>query len=892
LSATREDLTDGTPPEATAPTVSSPVAPRRRRRSQATLGIAVAPGERIDRYVVQEEIGAGGMGVVFKALDPELGRAVAIKLLQPGAGADTTDGRARLVRESQAIAQLAHPNVVAVHDIGEFKDGLLFVAMEYVPGRSLRAWLAERTRSLAEILAVFVQAGRGLAAAHAKGLVHRDFKPDNVLVGDDGRVRVVDFGLARFQHDAEAEPASAAPSPERERSASLSSPLTRPGHVMGTPAYMAPELYRGERGDARTDQFAFCVSLYQALTGQRPFPEAARSPDTGAPIVPAPPMPADAGVPAWLERVVLRGLALDASGRFDTMGPLLAELERDRGGPRRIALVTGSVVVALALGAVGTRFMSKPARPCADAGAPFSQVWNDDARGRVRARFLATGRPYAADTFARVDAAFARYGAEWAAMSVESCKATRVRRVQSEHHLDLRSACLGRRLSELRALVGVLAAEADAASLDRATQAAYGLTPVAACAADVVLATEVAPPRDPAARPRVEALRAELDRAHALQTTGRYKEGLALAAQVVAQAETIDYPPLVGEAKLRLGALQQKNGAPKDAEKTLLAALEAASAGKDHLLVARVLTELVWVVGYEEARYDEGWVLYQAASAMAHLTDGDVVLQAQLVKNVGTVLYDQGKYDEARRYDEQGLALVVGAFGDEHPYVATSLNSVGAVLAAQGKTDEALDHFRRALAIGEKVFGPDHPLVTDYLNNIGAMLGDQDHDDEARAYFERAAASLERTVGKDHVDLAYPLFNIGNGLVNQGRYAEAVPYDERALAIRVAALGETHPHVAYPLMGLGRCRLELGQVDEALGLLERAVTILAASESDPNPLAQARFALAQALWKANRDRGRALALAKEARRTWADPQNGRWSEELAEVDAWLGERER
>src|SRR5215467_4444254 len=230
-------------------------------------------GAALGRYVVQRELGGGGMGTVYAAFDPELNRKVALKLVRPEAGKlDTNEGRRRLLREAQAMAQLSHPNVIAVYDVGTFADQV-FIAMEYVEGSTLTQWLAEHQRPWREIVNMFVQTGRGLAAAHAAGILHRDFKPDNVRVGNDGRPRVLDFGLARALSG---EPEKGAPDAERvsadlSNHAQLGVALTEPGRLMGTPAYMSPEQLMGQGADHRTDQYSFCVALYQALYGELPF---------------------------------------------------------------------------------------------------------------------------------------------------------------------------------------------------------------------------------------------------------------------------------------------------------------------------------------------------------------------------------------------------------------------------------------------------------------------------------------------------------------------------------------------------------------------------------------------------------------------------------------------
>ena len=299
-------------------------------------------GARVGRYVVLSVVGRGGMGVVYAAYDPELDRKVALKLLRPGVGSSgrTLDHHARLLREAQALARVSHPNVVVVHDVGSVDDEV-FVAMEFVEGESLDRWRA-RGRSWREVLDVFIKAGRGLAAAHAAGLVHRDFKPTNVLVGDDGRVRVLDFGLARpaarLPSEAEA-PIGQVATGDLELSGDVSKlptlasqrgdgSLTETGAMLGTPLYMAPELYDGKPADAASDQFAFCASLWEGLYGRRPFGaetllghvDAVRS---GAIIDP----PADSPVPSELHRILRRGLDPEPGRRFGGMHALLAELE-------------------------------------------------------------------------------------------------------------------------------------------------------------------------------------------------------------------------------------------------------------------------------------------------------------------------------------------------------------------------------------------------------------------------------------------------------------------------------------------------------------------------------------------------------------------------------------
>jgi formylglycine-generating enzyme required for sulfatase activity len=308
-------------------------------------------GARLGRYLIIERVGSGAMGVVYGAYDPELDRKIALKLLKGGPAGNDETARPRLLREAKAMARLSHPNVIAVHDVGVF-DGQVFLAMEFLGGGTLRSWLDARRRGLRELLGVFVAAGRGLMAAHAAGLVHRDFKPENVLLDREGRPRVVDFGLAREAKDRpEHVPA---PPPVTATSGTRLETLTRNGTWLGTPAYMAPEQFMGEPTDERTDQFSFCVALYEALYGERPFASESvfrllHDVSEGRLL----PVPEDREVPAWIRRAVLRGLKADPAARWPSMAALIAALEDDPAVRRRVWLLAGAAVVVLVAVAVG-----------------------------------------------------------------------------------------------------------------------------------------------------------------------------------------------------------------------------------------------------------------------------------------------------------------------------------------------------------------------------------------------------------------------------------------------------------------------------------------------------------------------------------------------------------
>ncbi len=460
--------------------------------------VTTTAGAPIGRFTLVGALGAGGMGVVLEAHDPDLDRRVAIKLLRNARAVDPEGtGRARLQREAQAMARVAHPNVVAVYEVGSF-DAQTFIAMELVPGTTLRAWL-RTPRPWREIVAMFVAAGRGLAAAHAAGLVHRDFKPENVLVGHDRRPRVSDFGLvsdARLGDD---------------------------GACAGTPAYMSPEHWHGTGVDARSDQFSFCVALWEALWLRRPFghedPRAAVLAGTIAPPL------ALRGVPAPILAALTRGLARDPAARWPSMPALLDELER-RAAPRRWPMFALATVVAAGAGAGLYATTAGGAAPdvCARAADGLAATWRPEVRAHLRASLAAVNPRYAVGVADRVAAHLDGYATAWSQMAIGSCEATHVRQQQSPELLDRRTACLEARRGELGALVAQLATNPDGTTLDAALRASYALAPITGCAEAAVLGDGREAPA-PAARAQVAALASEVATIRALYLTGHYREG-------------------------------------------------------------------------------------------------------------------------------------------------------------------------------------------------------------------------------------------------------------------------------------------------------------------------------------------------------------------------------
>lgn len=350
-----------------------------RARSKL-LGKPSAPSA-IGRYEVIDRLGAGGMGIVYSARDPDLDRTVAVKVLRSRLIPDS-QGRSRLVREAQALAKLSHPNVVHVYEVGR-EAGQVFIAMEFVKGRTLSKWVRGEEPPVAEVLTKYIAAGRGLLAAHTAGVIHRDFKPENVLVGDDGRVRVMDFGLARPSIDGDTLTEMRAPVGELGLGMTPES-MTKTGMVMGTPAYMDPQQLLGTTADARSDQYSFCVSLYESMVGRRPFKGStvtelfAAMRDGKPESVEFP----DGKVPRLVQPLLRRGLAYDRDQRFPSFADLLGELEAAAiVRPNRWARWVLPTVGVAALASAGLAMRADPttdtraATPSAEAPAdPWSAI--------------------------------------------------------------------------------------------------------------------------------------------------------------------------------------------------------------------------------------------------------------------------------------------------------------------------------------------------------------------------------------------------------------------------------------------------------------------------------------------------------------------------------------
>ncbi|MBK7827670.1 serine/threonine-protein kinase [Nannocystis sp.] len=847
---------------------------------------SLSPRERdlvISRYRLLSRLGAGGMGLVYLAYDPSLDRKVAIKLLRPG-GDDqepAAEAHARLHREAQALAKLSHPNVVAVYDVGTYDAGALygqghrddtgqgvFLVMEYIEGVTLARWLEERPRSWREVVETFLAAGHGLVAAHAVGVIHRDFKPSNVLVRSDGSVHVFDFGLARS--------AGAVPSQQRELSSeslhetfssTLSSPLTQYGAFIGTPAYMAPEQRGGEEVDERSDQFSFCVALYEGLFGNRPFSGeniyALEMAKLGGAIDP-PRRPVR--LPKGLHRLVLRGLAAAPKERWPSLPALLAELERLL--RRRRGRIAAAVLAVAMLGAGLGAYAAARADVCTGAPAAFAEAWGEAPRAEIDRAFAATKLAYAADTADRVAEHLDDYRTRWLAVHTDACLAANVRRTQSPALMDRRMLCLQQRRDELLAVLAVFAA-ADADVVEHAVAAVRALPAVEACADLEALERAEALPADPALALAVAEARRRLAAAGAQSSAGRFAAARTLAQEVLAVAVRQDDRHLRALAEQSLGVIEVELAEHGPGERDLEAAyFDALALGRDELALESALN-LANLTGDRLAHPEVGLRWLRHADALLDRVGRSPETEARLHAARGGIAARSGDYAGAEAAYRAAIAAHEAAPVPDTDALAAAIGNLASLLGTVGQFDEAIALSQRALAMRSASLGPGHPSIANVLTNLGgtyALLGD---NAAAEAAQRRALQIWRASLPPRHDRLAFPLAALGDLALQRGAYDEARRYYDEARIVWELHFGADYPSVIIMHERLANVLLIEGSLAPARALAERAVRAWdSRPDPDPGGLTLALLTRAQ-IATAEHDLATARVLAERARTTAA-----------------------
>jgi len=609
--------------------------------------------------------------------------------------------------------------------------------------------------------------------------------------------------------------------------------LTRFGASMGTPAYMSPEQFRGEPTDAATDQFSFCVALYEALYGERPF--AGRTPDdlgknvTSGFVRTAPP---GSRVPGWIREVLLRGLAVNPAERWPSMSALLAQLDQQPAVASRRRFVA-----AAAAKLAGVWEVPRGDRP--------SEL---PTRAEIRRAFLATGKPYAKKAWVNTSRILDEYARRWADLYVESCEATHVRNEHSTEVLDLRIGALQEGLEDLKALCRVFR-RATPEVVENAVNAANALRGLDRCENIELLRAVVRPPEDAATRAAVARLRTELSDVRALFRVGRLNDALTAAGPLRQQAASLGYAPLLADVLISVAAVYSEKGMVDEGARLFEEALWTALRCRHDETAAEAATYLVYQVGALQSRPDAAEVWSRLAETLLERMGGHEIIWGWL------------------------------------------LNNRSALRQGQGRPAEALEDARRAVETKEKVLGAAHPDLAYSLNNVALCLDGFGDVAGAVDSLARAAAIIENGLGADHPRTAWILSNYSELLNRVGRFAEARNAASRALAVFERESDPEGLFITYALVALGTSALGLGSIDVALPALERANQIRSAKEPDPAPRAEARFMLARALWEQGQDRARARSLAVIARDEHRQsPDMPARTRALAEIEGWLASR--
>ncbi|MBV1857650.1 MAG: serine/threonine-protein kinase [Nannocystaceae bacterium] len=858
-------------------------------------GDRLRSGAVVGRYRILEPLGRGGMSEVYAAYDPQRDRSVALKIMKHERGHEAHE---RLQREGRALARLGHRNVVVVHDVGIFQDEL-FVAMEHIKGAPLSRWMRAPERTWTEIAAAFVQAAAGLISAHAAGIVHRDFKPANVMVEQSGRVVVLDFGLARIQDS---------PTLGSEASVSGPPPSGSATHsAVGTLGYMAPELMEGSGASQATDQFAFCVSLYEALYGGRPF-VGRHALELLEAIKAGPSSPAERrGVPRWLHDAVSRGLAPDPAERHPSMPALIEALERQ--GPERTGLrwTLGTALVAT-IGSIAWSVAGPAADTCATAGTDaLRSAWNERQRTQTRDSMIASDRAHATETADRALARIDRFAQAWSETAVSSCR----RRADSPSaQADAVQTCLQRGLDRLEVAVTTLQSAPESPAIaDHALDLALSLPPVRRCLEEVALPFSSTPSAD-------GAVSREIAHSVAARVTGS-KADAARSAQAAVEASTDASPHVHVEALLERSRVHDASARYDDALNDAAAALALSLARELPRRQALASLEMVRLTGDRLRQTDEAkrWETLATAS-MERLWD-EPLLEAKRAWVFGTVRWRAGElgpaaellHAAAARFEELGhedqlagtlteLSMVLDERGDhlraralldrvleirralygaqhpaiadtladmavvegrsarstealalgrqaleiyehhvdpQHANVATIVMNMGLEYRSQGRHDKALDAFSRAESIRRQQFGDEHVLVADVLNNSAPCLTALGRYAEARINLMGTLKIVEDAHGRDSSELLSVLTNLGTLDVEQGNLEGALMHRTRAHEIALSKLGPDHPSVGIGAHNIGELWVQREKCAEAIPFFERALAIFETSQGPSAP---------------------------------------------------------
>ena len=873
------------------------------RLQERMLGVQ-AEAVKIGRFIVIRKLGQGAMGIVYLAYDPKLDRKVALKLVDTTAlGSEVGDAQVRLEREAKAAAALGHPNVVTVYDVGEHGDDV-FLAMEFVEGTCLTDWMKQE-HEWREVVTLFSEIARGLAAAHEADLVHRDFKPDNVLLGEDGRPRVADFGLARPTEGWTARDAAKmlGDGGESMRALAIRSQdaLASTGEVCGTPAYMAPEQFAGIDVGPASDQFGFCASLYEALFGHRPFKG-----DSVTELAVAvlendrQPLPPKHGVPKAVVEAVLMGLEPKVSNRHASMRALADRLDAAlRARTRNRVLAGGALLAVLSAGLGVQASQAIEEQPCDAAQAEIDEIWNPDRRSKVERAVAAAGLPTKA--VEHLD----RFASDWTDQRVESCRASRVEGSQSDEELLLRTSCLDQMSARLdvaaRALQESPSSEAldvleialpsleaceDPASL-RAQRTEFfrsgeqSLEAQAAWseAAGLITALQLTSHRPPSAwQADAERLLA-LGETHEIPSANAY--GRFWMGEVARQHE--DFDTVIEQSRQGLAWAARS---PDYAILPLLLLLRAeAERRQGELDAAAASIELGQAMVsrvFETRKREAVRVDLEAAQAMVAIERGELEHAREIAGTLlesenlsprkqehvhsilGSVCYQLHDTDCAFEHHAKAMALVATLPDVEPLELAGRHANMGLMYAEAGDGPKAIGELATAADIVEDAFDADHPMRGQLLSDRGGIQGAMMDPKDGEKDLLAGLAIHEKNHGKDHPALVEALIDLTKTQMQLGKPVEATKHGEWAVRIVDGAFEGQHPRRADPRLPLSDAYVAMGRFDDAAKVLREGLEILDTPQTHPMQRAEFQFALARALAPVDAEAAREAATAAKA----------------------------
>ena len=770
------------------------------------------------RYLLLRSLGVGGHGAVYEAYDPQLERKVAVKVLHPtserrapssvdveGDGGPTS----RLMNEARALAKLCHPNIITIYDVGlleadpyseraEERDGV-FIVMELVEGEELESWRRSTKRSRSEVVKLMVEVGRALAAAHTRSVVHGDFKPSNVVIGEDARSRILDFGLARFG------------SGEKK-------------HGAGTPFYMAPELFQGMESDALSDQYSFCVTLWELVGNGRPF--VADRPSDLQEMKRRGELPSarSAGIPVWLHRVLSRGLSHARSERFPSMDTLVHALERGLARPKRI---WGAAFVSAFIGISAGAWLYNDdleSRWCEVKEREAVAGWNLSKQEALKSRFSSTSLPFAEASWNTTQALVQDYIDRWVGHRERLCKEA-FRGGGGLESIKEPNRCL----EDLEArLVEVLDlyAKAERQTVIRATEIAAELDDPEQCSLSPALVEDETTERER----EIEVI---LSRMGTAIQVGHFEVAEEIGEEAKRLTATLDRPQLKAHLGLQMGKLALERGHGKEAFESLFEALQEAEAGGDDRLAVRVLTRLIFVTGRQLAEYEKAVQYAALADAKIKRAKLDLGLRVELGFNLGRTLEAQGDPKEAKKVLEDALRYAGESRGKTDPLIADITCALGVVHYRAGAFSESLRLDREAYLLRARLLGEGHPKTALARGNIGVSLNALGRHREASVELRAAVHSLERTLG-EHPGLVFHRSDLALALTHIGEGSEAHRQAELALEEARRIFASDHPWLARALLRMAQVKfLVREEHEQALAFARGAHGILRAYPGNP-----------------------------------------------------------